>query len=1172
MAKLDNLGLNKQAKKKYQGIDLDKTSEDIGNSVIKKISWNLFMCKVIDQCDKAGIPIKSRDDSPEDGALQLKSRIVDARDPMPGAVFRIYTKIEYTNSWTYEGSNRVRAKILKKCYLEIMPCGDHKCVKLNLGYEVGNKAGRINQGNWSGPYLYDSPISNIDYLKEKGYAEDDKISDLPPCTFVYVLCEKTVNNIVELILELNKFKDVAKKMFEQKRIIESSLYKLIEKTINKDFVPVSDGTRYIQKYKFSDSVIEEGKSYNGINLDLNEKLELGLNKRAKDLHNKKSEDTFIEEMSELDMDTFFEMCSKIFNPSTSKYIVESIRGIDNNVKGWHFWYVKFVFDPSKKIKEEEIYTLYIRVIDPGILTYYGNDYNVTDTYFFAYFPYSNTSPVDCQYPIGRLAYFNTYLMSRDDIPDDMIVPLMHFGHCNKLTCQNLKAVKDLFEKILNKDIIYSDFSKDEYPEFADRAIELAKKYKVLSEAQNIYIGLNKKAKDLHDKKSEEDEAIEIGELSFVDFFNEVKERFEDLSKKYNGGKVNWYPDEIDPDKRKLVRDFNWISVSFKGVGRFIMGLKSKYQLYPPYKNLLEETFHLDCGYTTNPDQNVYVSNDIHYFGPDKCAVDPDNSNKWYYKMNYKNLDNAIKWIEDVVKQGPDENRRVQMESTINLGMNKKAKKKFEDINAIDNIGDFVDLGLPSGNLWCKYNYGANEEYENGEYLDYESAIKLDLSSTDYLRLPFKKDFEELCNCCFHKVSKINGVDGMMFTSLINGQSIFFPAAGFYFPEYKKAFFDTKGFYWTSTTSVYSYSSNYNLSFDCSKNAAPYLQKNSQNNCFSIRLLKNKDNSRREINESNTNLGINKKAKDIHNDRSIEDQVQKLSELSVDDFLDLAEERLRENAFVSNIKRGRYDPDMDWDWVTADYNKVKMYIRIDDISKNPYALCYYSIELIGNYPYGYSFGMRKWLMKNKRKISNKYSASLTYGEHMSMTPSTIDKFMSFLEKVKEKSDISKGQYWFDEEWALEHSVNIEPEKLEESSINLGLNQRAKKEFSKSDEDKVIEDLSIISKETFVEEIKKRLSDIADFRYDAVHPSWLNLYKKSSKRKDIVDGIIRLSDNIFAAKYDTYADGAVWFKSDVIEEYRYEDIWPARYLYNYKTIDELEKFFREEIAKENEEYGE
>lgn len=985
MAKLDNLGLNKQAKKKYQGIDLDKTSEDIGNSVIKKISWNLFMCKVIDQCDKAGIPIRSRDGFPEDGELQLTSRIVDARDPMPGAVFRIYTKIEYTNSWTYEGSNLVLKKILKKCYLEIMPCGDHKCVKLNLGYEVSNKAGRINQGNWSGPYLYDSPLSNIDYLKEKGYAKDNTISGVPPCTFVYVLCEKTVNNIVELILELNKFKDVAKKKFEQKRITESSLYKLIEKTINKDFVPVSDGTRYIQEYKFSDSVIEEGKTYSGINLDLNEKLELGLNKRAKDLHSKKSEDTFVEEMAELDTDTFFEMCSKIFNPSTSKYIVGSRRGMDNNEKGWHFWYVKFVFDPSKKDKIDEICTLYIRVIDPGILNYSGNDYNVTDTYFSAYFPYSNTSVGECHYPIGRLAYFNTYLMSRDDIPDDMISPLMHFGQCNKLTCQNLKAVKDLFEKILNKDIIYSDFSKDKYPEFADRAIELAKKYKVMSESQNISLGLNKKAKDLHDNKSGEDEAIEIGELSFVDFFNEVKERFEDLSKKYNGGKVNWYPIEIDPDKRKLVRDFNWISVSFKGVGRFVMTLKSKYQLYPPYKNLLEETFYLDCGYTTNPDKNVYESNVIHYFGPGKCAVDPDNSDKWYYKMNYKNLDNAIKWIEDAVKQGPDENRRVQMESTINLGLNKKAK-------------------------------------------------------------------------------------------------------------------------------------------------------------------------------------------DIHNGKSIEDQVQELSELSVDDFLDLAEERLRENTFVSNVKRGRYDPDMDWDWVTADYNNDKMYFRIDDISKNPHALCYYSTDFIGNYPYGYSFGMRRWLEKNKRKISNKYSDSLSYGEHMSLTPSTIDKFMSFLEKAKEKSsNISKGQFWFDEEWALEHSENMEPEELDESGINLGLNQRAKKEFSKSGEDKVIEDLSIIPKEIFVEEIKKRLKDIARFAYDSDHPSWLNLYKKNRKTH-VADGMIRLSDNIFSAKYDTYSEGAEWFKSTEIEKYRYEDIWPARYLYNYKTIDALERFFREEIARENEEYGE
>ena len=132
----------------------------------------------------------------------------------------------------------------------------------------------------------------------------------------------------------------------------------------------------------------------------------------------------------------------------------------------------------------------------------------------------------------------------------------------------------------------------------------------------------------------------------------------------------------------------------------------------------------------------------------------------------------------------------------NLGLNNKVKKKFDKADAIDNISNFVDLGLPSGKLWCKYNYGANEESDPGEYLNQEEA--LDLLRFKEEKIPSKEDFEELCSHCDYKFIKVNNVNGMEFYSLSNGNSIFFPAAGGYFFA-SLLYKNDQGIYWSSTS-------------------------------------------------------------------------------------------------------------------------------------------------------------------------------------------------------------------------------------------------------------------------------------------------------------------------------------------------------------------------------------
>ena len=125
----------------------------------------------------------------------------------------------------------------------------------------------------------------------------------------------------------------------------------------------------------------------------------------------------------------------------------------------------------------------------------------------------------------------------------------------------------------------------------------------------------------------------------------------------------------------------------------------------------------------------------------------------------------------------------------------------------------VDLGLPSGLLWCEHNVGASRPEEFGLYFSWGNVTGhaegsgYDFSQTNYdasagaaltgnitvddtydmahhnmgglWRLPRPAEFSELNSNCDHVWIDEDGVQGMRFTSRINGNAIFFPAAGLY---------------------------------------------------------------------------------------------------------------------------------------------------------------------------------------------------------------------------------------------------------------------------------------------------------------------------------------------------------------------------------------------------------
>ena len=136
--------------------------------------------------------------------------------------------------------------------------------------------------------------------------------------------------------------------------------------------------------------------------------------------------------------------------------------------------------------------------------------------------------------------------------------------------------------------------------------------------------------------------------------------------------------------------------------------------------------------------------------------------------------------------------------------------------------EYVDLGLPSGTLWATCNVGASSPEEYGDYFAWgETEPKSDYSWNTYKycngtsstmtkyctdseygmvdnktvlesgddaattnwnnnwQMPSKAQIEELINSSYTttELTTLNGVEGRMITSKVNGKSIFLPAAG-----------------------------------------------------------------------------------------------------------------------------------------------------------------------------------------------------------------------------------------------------------------------------------------------------------------------------------------------------------------------------------------------------------
>ena len=179
------------------------------------------------------------------------------------------------------------------------------------------------------------------------------------------------------------------------------------------------------------------------------------------------------------------------------------------------------------------------------------------------------------------------------------------------------------------------------------------------------------------------------------------------------------------------------------------------------------------------------------------------------------------------------------------------------------VYESVDLGLPSGTLWARYNVGATSETDYGDLFawgatepyrlngttpidktdnygsSYANKIQHDLYPNEDAatvkwgkgwKMPTKAQFDELLANTTDEWTAINGINGRKFTAS-NGNYIFFPAAGYV----SGGSLDSRGsigYYWSR--SFYSSSSAWALGFNSSER---YVFTGTLENGFSVRAVR-----------------------------------------------------------------------------------------------------------------------------------------------------------------------------------------------------------------------------------------------------------------------------------------------------------------------------------------------
>ena len=120
--------------------------------------------------------------------------------------------------------------------------------------------------------------------------------------------------------------------------------------------------------------------------------------------------------------------------------------------------------------------------------------------------------------------------------------------------------------------------------------------------------------------------------------------------------------------------------------------------------------------------------------------------------------------------------------------------KEKEILDIINKEEWVDLGLPSGTLWCNHNMGTTSPLEDGDYKPFDEVPPVLIESNP--RVPNAHEILELTQHTDYQWICSDEFCGGLFKSKTNGNSIFIPASGYINKGDSIRFFGRRGRLWS----------------------------------------------------------------------------------------------------------------------------------------------------------------------------------------------------------------------------------------------------------------------------------------------------------------------------------------------------------------------------------------
>ncbi len=256
-------------------------------------------------------------------------------------------------------------------------------------------------------------------------------------------------------------------------------------------------------------------------------------------------------------------------------------------------------------------------------------------------------------------------------------------------------------------------------------------------------------------------------------------------------------------------------------GQFqITGMIQEFAVYTESATEITESSATLNGYVTSTD-GVHYCGFIFNMGTynDTIMVESFAGGSFSYQVSNLTASTTYYYQAFAIRDGWDFGQEVSF-ATANSGQ--QGTSYSEPTGYMDGYG-YVDLGLPSGTMWAYSNIGATNPEDYGDYYAWgetepketydwttyrycngsestltkycNNAVYGNNGFTDNLttieaaddaattnwgsswRMPTQDEMQELIDNCDTTWTAMNGINGMLFTSRANGNSIFLPAAG-----------------------------------------------------------------------------------------------------------------------------------------------------------------------------------------------------------------------------------------------------------------------------------------------------------------------------------------------------------------------------------------------------------